>query len=71
METPIRFTWEALLKVSDKQRAAILRLAENGATVEVMQDFSLPEGYVAFRQKFNSETMSIYGGIDSEGTVST
>lgn len=71
METPIRFTLVAFDACTIGQKAAIRRLAENAEVVEVMQDFSLPAGYLAFRQKYNSETKSIYGGISPEGDVST
>lgn len=65
-------TKEALEIMTLEQRDSAVRLANDAVDHVVIQKggFDLPEGYLAFIQKY-ADNRPIYGGIAPNGDVST
>ena len=66
-------TKEAMTVMTIAQRDALVRLANDAVDHIGVQKggFDLPEGYLAFRQKYADHSSPIYGGIAPNGDVST
>jgi hypothetical protein len=72
----ILMTPEALKVMTIEQKGAILYLCDNLGLDEIMvtkgDSLNLPEGYLAFVEKWKAPDVSpIYGGIAPNGLVST
>jgi hypothetical protein len=66
----ITFTEEVIERLTYDQKANIVTLLDHCNRVEVAVDFSLPDNYVGLKMEYKTGSV-IYGGMDSEGVIST
>lgn len=71
----VTFSREAFSKLTPSQLEALQHQLGETRTLNVFVDFSLPSDYVAFTRTtppaFGGEGGTIFGGIDSNGRIST